>query len=711
MKPNSPLSQFLILLALTGFTITEPVLSIFGADPPIFFSNGISLFSQVVTYALAVALVPAVLLWLTIATVRQLSIKLSLILFHAVTAVLAALWIIQLLKWTVGLEHATKLAILAAAGAGLFLVALRKSPYFRSLLEFGSISPFLFLIAFLYFSDMGALSHTTERAATDSSVNPSANTARDASPSVLFLIFDEFPTLSLFNAQGLIDANSFPNFAQLSEQATWFRHYTVVADSTVQSVPAILSGLDPVATTPDYRNFPRNLFSMLAPTHHLTVYEGVTKLCGLPTCSVGPPGSPVVRATPRFRNILNKSAELWLERISLRTEQPGQLDDFTESIERVESASEPSPFDFEILNDFLHEPRAAEIQVQKPKRVTEFMQTFSADHTALYYLHLLLPHVPWLFYEDGEMYRMPSARPLLSYVSNEGSEWLAKISAYRFLLQARYADALLGDIINKLKVLGLWDDMLVVVTSDHGRSFRPGTGFRSLQQASIDTIAYAPLLVKAPGQTQGAIDDSNMMSYDVLPTLAEILELDVAWPFPGFPAGHPEIAARNGEKVFFRSKNEEDILSIRPGEKLTFKDEDHFPDYKSRYIGAKKPGESAINLLLADLPVQDYLGKSPADYNVVAGGRATVDELKELQTPASGVPKLGAVMGNLDFEPAGNIVLVSINNRFVSASPLITFRDIDHSFVAFLPQNTLGPENDVAVYLIEASGLRKLDIQ
>ena len=116
-------------------------------------------------------------------------------------------------------------------------------------------------------------------------------------------------------------------------------------------------------------------------------------------------------------------------------------------------------------------------------------------------------------------------------------------------------------------------------------------------------------------------------------------------------------------------------------------------------------------LLNGDLGLQEYMGKSPENFTVTPGGSAIVDELTALITPAANKPKLGAIMGNLEFEPAGEKVLVSVNGYFVSASPLISFGDVDNTFIAFLPQNALGRNNDIGVFLVEDRGLVELNIR
>ena len=94
------------------------------------------------------------------------------------------------------------------------------------------------------------------------------------------------------------------------------------------------------------------------------------------------------------------------------------------------------------------------------------------------------------------------------------------------------------------------------------------------------------------------------------------------------------------------------------------------------------------------------------------GGSAQVEELDKLQRPDPAVPPLGLVMGRLDFTPAaGSQVLIAVNERFVTASPVVNFKGAEQTFFAMLPQNVLGPDNSIGVYLVEDETLYASDIQ
>ena len=63
------------------------------------------------------------------------------------------------------------------------------------------------------------------------------------------------------------------------------------------------------------------------------------------------------------------------------------------------------------------------------------------------------------------------------------------------------------------------------MTADHGAAFETGEPIRGVSEANADSVLWVPLLVKPPGQTTGRIDDRPAHTVDVLPTMAEILDL------------------------------------------------------------------------------------------------------------------------------------------------------------------------------------------
>jgi hypothetical protein len=81
-----------------------------------------------------------------------------------------------------------------------------------------------------------------------------------------------------------------------------------------------------------------------------------------------------------------------------------------------------------------------------------------------------------------------------------------------------YVDRSLGELFNALRSDGVWDRMLVVVTSDHGEAFgeRGEFGHNSLHEE----IVRVPLMVKWPGgASAGEVHGAPRSAVDVAPTL------------------------------------------------------------------------------------------------------------------------------------------------------------------------------------------------
>src|SRR5690606_40800569 len=79
----------------------------------------------------------------------------------------------------------------------------------------------------------------------------------------------------------------------------------------------------------------------------------------------------------------------------------------------------------------------------------------------------------------------------------------------------------------------------------HGVAFQPFRSAHELVGGNEHEILWTPLLVKAPGQTEGAVDDGNVLSLDVVPTIASILGIDLPWEVDGIQIGRASCRDRS----------------------------------------------------------------------------------------------------------------------------------------------------------------------
>lgn len=620
----------------------------------------------------------------------RVSPKLSVLYLLLCCFFLAFVWMVQIAKWELDILSPAILAVMGLGFAVVFVACLYRFASLRSLLVFGGLSPLVLLAAFLFFSPASELV-TREKPVVLESPQAVSDTP------VVFIMLDEFPTLGLLNAQGELDARRFPNLTRFNQNATWYRHYTVLDGKTIYSVPAILTGKKPRKVPATSANHPNSLFTWLAPSHHLAAFENITSLCELSQCSEAGPGIPITTSDSRFGGLVSSAIQLWLRRIALTGSREVELTQFQEEIVATGTATGTSSGNAQ--SALAQRARLASI----PRRFDRFLQSFSVGSPTLYFLHLELPHIPWRFYLDGTRFRMPYEKADYEYANKDGGLWMVRLKEHRFLLQAQYVDSLLGITFARLKALGLYDEALIVVTADHGRTFRQGVPSRELTKDTIEGVAYAPLFIKAPGQVAGAVSDENLMGHDLLPTLARDLALPLPWPVDGVAAGSEAIHQRGTQK-FVNIRNRENPEGIR----LEFDDAETFPNFSSRWIGEHTQTSTELSLLLEPLGIADFMGTEPPPDSPSRGREAEIRELEEVLSPSRGKDRVGAVVGRLESALPDDKVLVAINGRFVSASPLVTFRKEEHVFLAMLPAGTLGKQNTLAVYILSGGELERL---
>jgi hypothetical protein len=104
----------------------------------------------------------------------------------------------------------------------------------------------------------------------------------------------------------------------------------------------------------------------------------------------------------------------------------------------------------------------------------------------------------------------------------------------RHLLQVQYTDLIIGEVIATLEEAGIYGETLIVVAADHGTADIPNVGHRRvITPDTVGHIAAIPLFVKLPGMTKTGVDDYRAETIDVLPTIADVLDLDIPWTVDG----------------------------------------------------------------------------------------------------------------------------------------------------------------------------------
>ncbi len=351
---------------------------------------------------------------------------------------------------------------------------------------------------------------------------------------VVMIVFDEFSGTTLMNRDLQIDSQRFPQFARLAEISTWYRQASTVHTRTDIAVPALLSGQFPVAARPPLDGeYPGNLFRVIHGTqaYDMTAYEPVTRLC--------PPElmhREVTRRTrlDKLRLIMSTLIAVY-PRLILPNDTPLDFPPISKLwFGLPEKADQKSTF-----ATGLHRPNPFVERREQLESFLKSMQTAS-EKPKFCFLHVEVPHLPWCFLPSGHVYNFDELNSFQppggegeigeSWINDTG---LIARNEHRYLQQLGFADRFLGQVLDLLQEIDLLDHCLLLVTADHGVSYRPGHSRRVPDATNLADLLSIPLFVKMPDQTSGLISDDNVESVDILPTIADVLGIELSHPVDG----------------------------------------------------------------------------------------------------------------------------------------------------------------------------------
>jgi hypothetical protein len=506
---RSEARALLELFALCGLAITQPVLDLFGRAPQQFAFRGVEGWG-IVGFVAVVAMVPTIGLWIIEVAVAVISPRLRQWLHIGLVGVLVGAIALQVTAPLMSGLVRVVVAVAVGAGAGWLY---QQVPPVRTWLAYMALAPLVFVGAFLFASPTARLLTSPSAAAIDTGV------ARPAP--VVVVVFDELPLASLVTPDGTIDAELFPNFAALADQSSWFRNATTVSSSTWYAIPALVTGRDVVSgTVPVAADHPESLFTLLGGVYDLNVTESVTRICPSGICA----GSSA--SLGGMNGLVRDAAGVLASRLSYSGPSSDPVAALVEPLAAMEDAGDD---DLSVVADF---------ELNQPERVGAFLDGIVDGGPALHYLHILLPHVPFRYLPSGSLYSGPE--PDLGRDGDTWSDerWLADLGRQRHLLQVGYVDTVLGGIIAELRARGVYDDSLLIVTSDHGISFEPGHPIRGLEGQPLTSddladLAWVPMFIKQPGQVVGEVSDANVLTIDVVPTIADVIGIDMPWDVDG----------------------------------------------------------------------------------------------------------------------------------------------------------------------------------
>ena len=269
--------------------------------------------------------------------------------------------------------------------------------------------------------------------------------SQSKTPHIFLLVFDEYSLFHILSNE-LLDSKMVPNLTQFARSAIWYRNAVTYHEGTGKAISAILKGKK------DVEEFNKefidqvdsgNLFERVSQTHDIYI-SGYA----MPYCMA-------------FKNYVSGCLS-FIQGFS----RSGHL--FNHWWER----SIPDGFRDLSLGKYLRILLASgfppPINIQRS--ITEALKLGQNYSRPVFtYVHEELPHFPYVFSPDGKIQYTPDVGGPTGEMKQSELKKLQK----KYRDQIRYTDKLLGKFLGQLKALSLFDQSLIIVTSDHGTSFNP----------------------------------------------------------------------------------------------------------------------------------------------------------------------------------------------------------------------------------------------
>jgi len=148
-----------------------------------------------------------------------------------------------------------------------------------------------------------------------------------------------------------------------------------------------------------------------------------------------------------------------------------------------------------------------------------------------FYVHYMDAHLPFPIRDKNKdnAYREVMAKysgGLSSMADVEIEDEELKMLLEVYDNQIKYVDSLIGKVIDKLEKMGIHENTIIIVTSDHGSEFHEHGGLYHGPKL-YEVLIHVPFVANGGGVPEGLEVDTQLRSVDIMPTILELLSLDV----------------------------------------------------------------------------------------------------------------------------------------------------------------------------------------
>lgn len=350
---------------------------------------------------------------------------------------------------------------------------------------------------------------------------------------VFVLVFDELSAAALVTANGQIDGERFPNFAELATRGIVFEEARASYFNTHYALPSLAEGLAELGPLNSYIQFREA---------DLAIEEA----CGRQIECRGIGSLTADEPSTIFKHIaISTAANFVPPPWNLVTDAP--LSALSDSLGTPLSIVDP---------DGLH--------LFTEQHLERFVADISTEDAGggMYLFHTLASHYPHVRNASGGVRSTPVTRGRDGRLAETAFRIAPPAAAIggkanlgplfdAYLDQIAYADGLLGEVFDRMREAGLYDQSIIIVTADHGVRRE---AFDSPPAELDDWVTRIPLIVAAPGLPPGVVSEP-VQSTD-LPRMISLLSRpngDVSLQALSHTDDRPRWFVINGEWVYHPS--------------------------------------------------------------------------------------------------------------------------------------------------------------
>ena len=661
-----------VLLGLTAVAIAQPIFAVLSNSREFFAARGTTAEVAVVAVVVICFGVPVALTAVESAA-RMINRRVAAGLYAGMVAALSAAAVMPWLRQAELLSYPSDAVVSGAVGALVALAEYRAHMVRQFLIWLGFAAV---AVPVVFLGSPGV------RESLWPSTPAVSVEALERTPPIVFVIFDELPLNSLLAPDGRIDAVRYPNIGALSRDAFWFRNASTVASNTSHAVPAILSGRYPtdVNDVPTLQYYPVNLFTTLAAHYDISAWLRFQKLCPPRACRNNSAAAP-----DTVKTLLSDLGIVWLHIVA-----PQPL------VDELPSVTE----------DWAGFGRADATTADAEGRdglFAQFVSSIDGRPAHLHFIHSMLPHMAFEYVPSGRRYRRPDYESLIyrrSRLFAASSAAYADTLHQRHLAQVGFVDRLVGDVIVRLRNIGAYDKALIVITADHGASYREGRSRREPEEGrNLSDILRVPLLIKLPGQPGGEIVDRTVETVDILPTILDAVGATPSRSFDGRSLIDPRVPERASRTFIWRNR---ESVSVRTVSDLSAETANSLAR-KERRFGHGDPAG-----LYAAGEDQHFIGMSPSVLRSARDLKIRIRNSREFRAVNLRRDPLPLyVTGILDtLRPDPLAVAVAVNGSIAAVTHSYRERGA-HRFGTLIPESSLHDgRNSVSALVIDQQPVR-----